>query len=53
MSTAIPEPTIPGSPHSLEVTVDGGVGGEVQQGGDICLHIVDSLHCIVETNTTL
>ena len=26
------------------------VGGrEVQEGGDICIHITDSFHCIVET----
>ena len=23
---------------------------EVQEEGDICIHIVDSLHCTVETN---
>jgi len=28
-------------------------GSEVQEGGDICIHIVDSLHCTAETNTTL
>ena len=27
--------------------------GEVQEGGDICIHIADSLHCTAETNTTL
>ena len=33
---------------------DGGGGGrEVQEGGDICIHIADSLHCTAETNTTL
>ena len=37
----------------------GGIGGEgwagreVQEGGDICIHIGDSLHCTAETNTTL
>ena len=31
-----------------------GVGGtEVQEGGDICIHITDSLRCTAETNTTL
>ena len=30
-----------------------GERGEVQQGGDICIHIADSLHCTAETNTTL
>ena len=28
-------------------------GGDVQEGGDTCIHIADSLHCIAETNTTL
>ena len=28
-------------------------GREVQEGGDICIHIADSLCCTVETNTTL
>ena len=27
--------------------------GEVQEGGDMCMQIVDSLRCIAETNTTL
>ena len=26
---------------------------EIQEGGDICLHIADSLHSTAETNTTL
>ena len=26
-------------------------GREVQGGGDICVHIADSLHCTAETNT--
>ena len=32
-----------------------GEGGrkEVQEGGDICIHVADSLHCTAETNTTL
>ena len=30
-----------------------GVGKEAQDGGDICIHIADSLHCTTETNTTL
>ena len=33
---------------------DGVVDGrEVQEGGDIGIHIADSLHCTAETNTTL
>ena len=28
-------------------------GREVQEGGDICLHIADSLYYTAETNTTL
>ena len=33
---------------------DGGGGGrEVQEGGDIGIHMADSLHCTAETNTTL
>ena len=27
--------------------------GEVQEGGNICTHMVDSLHCTAETNTVL
>ena len=27
----------------------GGGGRQAQEGGDICIHIVDSLHCTVET----
>ena len=30
-----------------------GGGREVQEGGDICIHIADSLCCTAETNTTL
>ena len=30
-----------------------GEGSEVQEGGDVCIHIADSLHCTAETNTTL
>ena len=26
---------------------------DVQEGGDISMHIADSLHCTAETNTTL
>ena len=26
---------------------------EVPEGGDICIHISDSLHCKADTNTTL
>ena len=33
---------------------DGGWGGrEVKEGGNIGIHIADSLHCTAETNTTL
>ena len=33
---------------------DEGRGGrEVQEGGDICLHVVGSLHCTAESNTML
>ena len=33
---------------------DGGRRGrEVQEGGDICIHIVDSLLCTAEASTTL
>ena len=32
---------------------DGGGGREVQEGGDIGIHIADSLHCTAEPNTTL
>ena len=28
-------------------------GREVQDGGDMCKHGADSLHCTVETNATL
>ena len=37
----------------------GGIGGwrwggrEAQEGGDIYMHIADSLRCTAETNTTL
>ena len=30
-----------------------GSGREVQEGGDIYIHIADSLFCTAETNTTL
>ena len=31
-----------------------GVGGrEVQEGGDICIHVADSFPCTAETNTAL
>ena len=32
---------------------DGGGGKETQEGGDVGIHIADSLHCTTETNTTL
>ena len=35
------------------MTQMGGMRGEVQEGGDICIHIADSLRCTAETNTTL
>ena len=28
-----------------------GGGREVPEGGDICIHTADSLHCTAETNT--
>ena len=28
-----------------------GRGTEAKEGGDICIHIADSLHCTAETNT--
>ena len=28
-------------------------GKEVQEGGDVCMHMADSLCCAAETNTTL
>ena len=31
----------------------GGRGRSVQEIGDICIHIADSLHCTAEPNTTL
>ena len=31
---------------------EGSGGREVQEGGDICILIADSLHCTAETNTT-
>ena len=31
----------------------GGGGREVQEGGDICIHIADSRHCTAETNNTV
>ena len=30
-----------------------GDGKEVQEGGDICIHVADSLCCTAETNTAL
>ena len=31
----------------------GGNGRKAQEGGDMCIHITDSLHCTAENNTTL
>ena len=31
----------------------GGLGGEIQEGGDICILMADSHRCVAETNTTL
>ena len=33
--------------------LDGWGGRVAQEGGDICIHIADSLRCTAETNTTL
>ena len=33
--------------------IEWGSGREVQEGGDIGIHIADSLHCTAEANTTL
>ena len=30
-----------------------GVAAELIEGGDICIHIADSLHCTAETNQML
>ena len=30
-----------------------GVAAELTEGGDICIHIADSLHCTAETNQML
>ena len=32
--------------------VGGGVGREVQEGRDVCVHMADSHHCTTETNTS-
>ena len=32
---------------------DGGMEGRLRSGGDLCMHIADSLCCTAETNTTL
>ena len=37
----------------LCVDLGGGVGSVVQEGGDIYIHIVDSLCCTAEINTIL
>ena len=28
-------------------------GRELQEGGDVCMHMADSLRCAADTNTTL
>ena len=38
--------------HPDKVRMGGAGGREVQEGGDIGIHIADSLHCTAETNTT-
>ena len=30
-----------------------GMEGDVQEGGDVCIHRANSLHCTAETNTEL
>ena len=30
-----------------------GVGGEIQEGGNICVHVADSHFCMAEANTIL
>ena len=35
----------------LRDDLEGWDAGEVQEGGDICTHIADSLHSTVETNS--
>ena len=32
---------------------DGEGGSDVQEGGDVCIRITDSLYCTAETNTAL
>ena len=36
-----------------EVNWKQGIGREVQEGGDVCIHIADTLCCTAETNATL
>ena len=36
-----------------EVNWKQGIGRDVQEGGDVCIHIADTLCCTAETNTTL
>ena len=31
----------------------GGGGREIQEGGGVCIHIAESLHCTAETNTVI
>ena len=37
----------------LDSWVEEWSGREVQEGGDICIHIAESLHCTAENNITL
>ena len=41
-----------GDPGGWDVGVGGGEK-EAREGGDICIHRADSLHCTDETNTAL
>ena len=42
-----------GSARGHVVTWIGWVGGELQEGGDKCIHMADPLQSTAETNTTL
>ena len=50
------DPLEKGEVPSTSLQIMGGMGSggrEVREGGDICIHIADSLCCTAETNTTL